>query len=64
MFCINNTIVLYNKNVNNNTVKAENDNEIYNTLEPTEFLKNEFLTQNEEKGDIRRYKVFRNILFT
>ena len=40
------------------------DNEIYNITEPKEFLRNEFLTQNEEKGDIRRYKVFRNILFT
>lgn len=40
------------------------DNEIYNVTEPKEFLRNEFLTQNEEKGDIRRYKVFRNILFT
>lgn len=40
------------------------DNEIYNIEEPKEFLKSEFLTQNEEKGDIRRYKVFRNILFT
>lgn len=40
------------------------DNEIYNIEEPKEFLRNEFLTQNEEKGDIRRYKVFRNMLFT
>ena len=40
------------------------DNQIFNTTDPQDFLKNEFLNQNEERGDIRRYKIFRNILFT
>ena len=40
------------------------DNEIYDVTNELEFLRNEFLTQNEERGDIRRYKVFRNLLFT
>lgn len=36
-----------------------------NTLEePNEFIKSEFITQDDEKGDIRRYRVFRNILYT
>ena len=29
---------------------------------PEDFVKNEFSLQDEEKGDIRRYKVFRNLL--
>lgn len=30
---------------------------------PEDFVKNEFSLQDEEKGDIRRYKVFRNLLY-
>lgn len=30
---------------------------------PEDFIKNEFSLQDEEKGDIRRYKVFRNLLY-
>ena len=39
----------------------ENINDLKN---PEDFIKNEFSLQDEEKGDIRRYKVFRNILYT
>lgn len=40
-------------------------NEDISTLKtPTDFIKAEFSTQNEEKGDLRRYKVFRNLLYT
>lgn len=39
----------------------ENINELKT---PEELVKNEFTYQDEEKGDIRRYKVFRNILYT
>lgn len=31
---------------------------------PEDFIRSEFFLQDEEKGDIRRYKVFRNILYT
>ncbi len=40
------------------------DNDIHDVYKPSDFLKNEFLTQSEDKGDVRRYKVFRNILYT
>ena len=35
------------------------DNEIYDITDEKEFLRTEFLTQDENYGDIRRYKVFR-----
>ena len=40
------------------------DDNINDLKEPDDFIKNEFAIQNMEKGDIRRYKVFRNILYT
>lgn len=40
------------------------DEDINNLETPTDFIKSEFSTQNEDKGDIRRYKIFRNILYT
>lgn len=40
------------------------DEEITKLKTPLDFIKNEFVKQDEEKGDIRRYKVFRNILYT
>ena len=40
------------------------DNDINDLKTPEDFIKNEFISQDEAKGDIRRYKVFRNILYT
>lgn len=40
------------------------DDNINDLAAPEDFIKNEFIIQDEDKGDIRRYKVFRNILYT
>lgn len=40
------------------------DDNINDLTAPEDFIKNEFIIQDEDKGDIRRYKVFRNILYT
>ena len=40
------------------------DNDINDLKTPEDFIKNEFISQDEAKGDIRRYKIFRNILYT
>lgn len=40
------------------------DYDINQLKTPEDFIKSEFIAQNEEKGDIRRYRVFRNIFYT
>ncbi len=40
------------------------DEDISEFEKPEDFIKSEFSSQSEEKGDIRRYKVFRNIIYT
>lgn len=40
------------------------DTEINNINTPEDFIRNEFSTQDEGKGDVRRYRNFRNILYT
>lgn len=40
------------------------DTDINNLEVPADFIKSEFATQDESKGDIRRYRNFRNILYT
>lgn len=40
------------------------DTQINDIFKPEEFIKNEFLTQDEARGDVRRYRNFRNILYT
>ena len=40
------------------------DTQINDIVKPEEFIKNEFLTQDEARGDVRRYRNFRNILYT
>lgn len=40
------------------------DEDISSIQTSEDFVKGEFSSQDEEKGDIRRYKVFRNILYT
>ena len=56
--------VLYESlGVSNYLMRMFDDN-INELKEPDDFIKNEFAIQNMDKGDIRRYKVFRNILYT
>ena len=40
------------------------DTQINDIVKPEEFIKNEFLTQDGARGDVRRYRNFRNILYT
>lgn len=40
------------------------DYDIYKCKKPEDFLKNEWGEQTEEKGDIRRYKVYRHLLYS
>jgi TIGR02678 family protein len=40
------------------------DQDITTLTSKEELLKTEFSSQDEERGDIRRYKVFRNLLYT
>ncbi len=56
--------VLYESLGTSNYMMRMFDNDINDLKTPEDFIKNEFISQDEEKGDIRRYKVFRNILYT
>lgn len=56
--------VLYESLGTSNYLMRMFDNDINELKTPEDFIKNEFISQDEEKGDIRRYKVFRNILYT
>ncbi len=56
--------VLYESLGTSNYLMRMFDNDINDLKTPEDFIKNEFISQDEEKGDIRRYKVFRNILYT
>lgn len=56
--------VLYESLGTSNYLMRMFDNDINELETPEDFIKNEFISQDEEKGDIRRYKVFRNILYT
>lgn len=58
-----NSEALYEVTGISNYVMRLFDNEIVNINEDKDFLKREFINQDHEKGDVRRYKVFRNILF-
>lgn len=40
------------------------NNEIFEYTKETDFIKDEWMYQEEEKGDIRKYKIYRNLLFT
>lgn len=59
-----NAEVLYETLGTSNYLMRMFDSSINGLKTPEDFIKNEFITQDEEKGDIRRYKVFRNILYT
>ena len=56
--------VLYESLGTSNYLMRMFDNDINDLKTPEDFIKNEFVSQDEAKGDIRRYKVFRNILYT
>lgn len=56
--------VLYESLGTSNYLMRMFDNDINELETPEDFIKNEFISQDEEKGDIRRYKVFRNVLYT
>ena len=56
--------VLYESLGTSNYLMRMFDNDINDLKTPEDFIKNEFISQDEAKGDIRRYKVFRNILYT
>lgn len=56
--------VLYESLGTSNYLMRMFDNEINELKNEEDFIKNEFVSQDEKKGDIRRYKVFRNILYT
>ena len=56
--------VLYESLGTSNYLMRMFDDNINELTTPEDFIKSEFATQDEEKGDIRRYKVFRNILYT
>lgn len=40
------------------------NNEIYEYFDETDFVKDEWAYQDTEKGDVRKYKVYRNLLYT
>ena len=55
--------VLYESMGISNYLMRMFDNDICDFKCPDDFIKSEFSVQNEDKGDARRYKVFRNILY-
>lgn len=59
-----NAEALYETTGLSNYVMRMFDNDISSLNTYEDFLKNEFSSQNENKGDARRFKVFRNILYT
>lgn len=40
------------------------NNEIFDYDKETDFIKDEWMYQSDEKGDIRKYKIYRNIIYT
>lgn len=59
-----NAEALYEATGLSNYVMRIFDSDINHLTKPEEFVRSEFVSQDEEKGDIRRYRVFRNILYT
>lgn len=59
-----NAEALYETTGLSNYVMRVFDHDISSLKNGEDFLKSEFLSQNENKGDVRRFKVFRNILYT
>lgn len=56
--------VLYESKGLSNYLMRLFDEDISELATSEDFIKNEFISQDEAKGDVRRYKVFRNILYT
>lgn len=40
------------------------NNEIFDIKQEEDFIKDEWTYQNDEKGDIRKYKIYRNLIYT
>ena len=59
-----NAQVLYEATGLANYVMRLFSNEIFSYQLNEDFLKEEWLYQDEEKGDVRRYRVYRNLLYT
>ena len=59
-----NAQVLYEATGLANYVMRLFSNEIFSFTKPDDFLKEEWMYQNEEKGDVRRYRVYRNLFYT
>ncbi|MDE5539233.1 MAG: TIGR02678 family protein, partial [Bacilli bacterium] len=55
---------LYEATGLSNYVMRMFNNEIYNYHDNYDFVKDEWANQDEERGDIRKYKVYRNLLYT
>lgn len=58
-----NSEALYEVTGISNYVMRMFDDEIRNSKCAQDFIKSEFINQDNDKGDVRRYKVFRDILF-
>lgn len=59
-----NAEALYEATGLSNYVMRMFTNEIFDYQEENDFIKDEWQNQSEEKGDIRKYKVYRGLLFT
>lgn len=59
-----NAQVLYEATGLSNYVMRLFTNDIFEYQNIEDFLKDEWIYQNEEKGSIRRYRVYRNLLYT
>ena len=55
---------LYTSTGLSNYVMRIFNNEIYSYHEEQDFVKDEWLYQDENKGDVRKYKVYRNLIYT
>lgn len=59
-----NAEALYEATGLSNYVMRMFTNEIFNYEDESDFIKDEWQNQSEEKGDIRKYKVYRGLVFT
>lgn len=59
-----NAEALYVSSGLSNYVMRMFNNEIYDYLDEDDFIKDEWTYQDTERGDVRKYKVYRNLLYT
>lgn len=55
---------LYSSTGLSNYVMRIFNNEIYSYTEEKDFVKDEWVYQDENKGEVRKYKVYRNLIYT